>query len=60
MTITLIDLRALVSAGVQLVLSTQKLDAQPDLLIVRWSDGSISTVAFTRPAAPAPTTGPAA
>jgi len=59
MTITLIDLRAAGGAG-QLIQNTQKLDTQPDLLIVRWSDGSISTVAFTRPAAPAPTTGPAA
>jgi len=52
MTITLIDIRTAGGAG-QLVQSTHKLDTQPDLLIVRWSDGAISTVAFDRPAAPA-------
>jgi hypothetical protein len=58
MTITLIDLRAAGGAG-QLIQHTQKLDAQPDLLIVRWSDGSISTVAFSRqPAGPSAATQP--
>ena len=60
MTITLIDLRAVGGAGV-VAQNTQKLDAQPDLLVVRWSDGSISTVAFApRDTGPAPTTRPAA
>jgi len=59
MTITLIDLRAAGGAG-QLIQNTQKLDTQPDLLIVRWSDNTISTIAFARQPTSAPAPAPAA
>jgi len=55
--VTFIDLKTAGGAG-QLIVSTHMLDALPDLLIVRWSDGTIGTITFARQPAPAPPPAP--